>query len=54
MPVSRTSKGDTVIGNNVWFGHDALSIPEIKVSHWVIIVPNSVVTQDIESYTRVA
>ncbi len=53
MSVSGTSKGDTVIGNDVWLGYNALIMPGIKVGHGAIIAANSIVTKNVDPYTIV-
>ncbi|MEA5510419.1 CatB-related O-acetyltransferase [Crocosphaera sp. UHCC 0190] len=53
MSVANTSKGDTIIGNDVWFGYNALIMPGIKVGDGAIIAASSVVTKDVEPYTIV-
>ena len=44
----------TIIGNDVWIGHNALIMGGIKVGNGVIIAAGSVVTKDIEPYSIVA
>ncbi len=46
-------KGDTVIGNDVWLGYDALIMPGIKIGDGAIIASRSVVTKDVPPYTVV-
>ncbi len=53
MSVEATSKGDTIIGNDVWLGYNSLIMPGIKIGNGAIIATNSVVTRDIEPYTIV-
>jgi virginiamycin A acetyltransferase len=47
------SKGDTVIGNDVWIGNSATFMQGIKVGHGAIIGTNALVTKDVEPYTIV-
>ena len=47
------NKGDTVIGNDVWFGHEAMIMPAVKIGDGVIIAARSVVVKDIPPYTIV-
>ena len=47
------SKGDTVIGNDVWIGHQATVMPGVRVSDGAIIAANATVTRDIEPYAIV-
>ncbi|KGT92712.1 Vat family streptogramin A O-acetyltransferase [Enterobacter cancerogenus] len=46
-------KGDTVIGNDVWIGFDALIMPGVKIGNGAIISSRSVVTSDVPAYTIV-
>ena len=48
------NKGDTVIGNDVWIGHQALIMPAVSIGDGVIIASGSVVTKDVPPYTIVA
>jgi virginiamycin A acetyltransferase len=50
---SYPSKGDTVIGNDVWIGHDATIMPGINIGDGAIIATKAVVTKDVEPYTIV-
>ena len=47
-------KGDTVIGNDVWIGQNAVILPGVHIGDGTIIGANSVVGSDIEPYTIVA
>jgi virginiamycin A acetyltransferase len=44
-------KGDTVIGNDVWLGENAIILPGVHIGNGAIIGTNSVVGSDVESYT---
>ena len=46
-------KGDTVIGNDVWIGYDALIMPGVTVGDGAIIAARSVVTRDVPPYSIV-
>lgn len=46
-------KGDTVIGNDVWIGYEALIMPGVQVGDGAVIASKSVVTKDIPAYTIV-
>ncbi len=46
-------KGDTVIGNDVWIGYDALIMPGVNVGNGAIISSRSVVTSDVPAYAIV-
>ncbi len=46
-------KGDTVIGNDVWIGYEALIMPGVKIGHGAIISARSVVVSDVPAYTIV-
>lgn len=47
------SKGDTIIGNDVWIGFNATIMAGVKVGDGAIIATNAVVTKDVEPYTIV-
>ncbi|HEX5819422.1 MAG TPA: CatB-related O-acetyltransferase [Gemmatimonadales bacterium] len=53
MPVSWPNKGDTVVGNDVWFGHDALVMPGITIGDGAIVATRAVVTKDVPPYAIV-
>ena len=46
-------KGDTVIGNDVWIGQNAVILPGVHISDGVIIGADSVVGSDVDPYTIV-
>lgn len=46
-------KGDTVIGNDVWFGREAMIMPGIQIGDGAIIAARAVVTQDVPPYAIV-
>lgn len=46
-------KGDTVIGNDVWIGYDALIMPGVHIGNGAIVSSRSVVVADIPAYTIV-
>lgn len=46
-------KGDTIIGNDVWIGSEALIMPGVKIGDGAIIAARAVVTKDVEPYTIV-
>lgn len=46
-------KGDTVVGNDVWIGYDALIMPGVKIGDGAIISSRSVVVSDVEPYSIV-
>jgi virginiamycin A acetyltransferase len=53
-PAELPLKGDTVIGNDVWIGQNAVVLPGIKIGDGAIIGANSVVGSDVGAYTIVA
>ncbi len=46
-------KGDTVIGNDVWIGQNAVILPGVHIGDGAIIGANSVVGSDVPPYTIV-
>jgi len=51
--VCLSNKGDTVIGNDVWFGHESAIMPAVKIGDGAIIAARSVVTKNVPAYTVV-
>lgn len=52
-PLKVVSKGDTVIGNDVWIGNNVTIMQGVKIGDGAIIGTNSLVTKDVEPYTIV-
>ncbi|MEC5211757.1 virginiamycin A acetyltransferase [Polaromonas sp. CG_9.5] len=46
-------KSDTVIGNDVWIGFEALIMPGVKIGNGAIVSSRSVVVSDVPAYTIV-
>lgn len=46
-------KGDTVVGNDVWFGRESVIMPGVKIGDGAIVAAYSVVAKDVEPYTLV-
>lgn len=47
------TKGNTVIGNDVWIGYNATIMPGVKIGDGAIVATNATVTKDVEPYTIV-
>jgi len=47
------SKGDTVIGNDVWIGYESVIMPGVKIGDGAIIAAKTVVVKDVPAYTVV-
>ncbi|MFC8721114.1 CatB-related O-acetyltransferase [Kitasatospora sp. NPDC057198] len=47
------SRGDTVVGNDVWFGYQATVMPGVRIGDGAIIAAGAVVTADVPPYTVV-
>ncbi|ASU84325.1 acetyltransferase [Nocardiopsis gilva YIM 90087] len=45
------SKGDTVVGNDVWIGRDAMITPGVTIGDGAIIAAGAVVSRDVPPYT---
>ncbi len=45
--------GDTIIGNDVWIGSEAIIMPGVKIGHGAIIGTRALVTRDVEPYAIV-
>lgn len=50
---SYPSKGDTLVGNDVWIGYKATIMPGVKIGNGAIIASNATVTKDVPPYTIV-
>lgn len=46
--------GDTIIGNDVWIGAEAIIMPGIRIGHGAVIGTRAVITRDVEDYAIVA
>ncbi|AJC61533.1 acetyltransferase [Streptomyces sp. 769] len=47
------SRGDTVVGNDVWFGYRATVMPGVRIGDGPIIAAGAMVTTDVPPYTIV-
>ncbi len=45
--------GDTIVGNDVWIGSEAMIMPGVKIGDGAVIGARSVITKDVEPYTIV-
>jgi virginiamycin A acetyltransferase len=48
------NKGDTIIGNDCWLGHESTVMPGVTIGDGVIVGAKSVVTKDVPAYAIVA
>ena len=46
-------KGDTVLGNDVWIGTEAMIMPGINIGHGAVIAARAVVVRDVPPYAIV-
>ncbi len=53
-PSDMPFKGDTVIGNDVWIGQNAVILPGVQIGDGAIIGANSIVGSKVDPYTIVA
>lgn len=49
-PKGHINKGDTVIGNDVWIGAEALIMPGVQIADGAVIAARAVVTKNIAPY----
>lgn len=47
-------KGDTVVGNDVWLGIEAMVMPGVSIGDGAIVAARAVVTKDVPPYSLVA
>ena len=52
-PADLPSRGDTVVGNDVWIGYDALVMPGVKIGNGAIVAARAVVVKDVPAYAVV-
>ncbi|WP_027878798.1 CatB-related O-acetyltransferase [Mesoflavibacter zeaxanthinifaciens] len=50
---SYQTKGDTIVGNDVWIGHNATIMHGVTIGDGAIIATKAVVTKNVEPYTIV-
>jgi virginiamycin A acetyltransferase len=48
------SRGDTVVGHDVWIGYSALILPGVTIGHGAVVAAASVVASDVPPYAIVA
>jgi virginiamycin A acetyltransferase len=46
-------KGDTIVGNDVWIGYEALVMPGVTIGNGAIVSSRSLVVRDVPPYTIV-
>ncbi|MFF5208233.1 CatB-related O-acetyltransferase [Streptosporangium sp. NPDC000396] len=47
------TRGDTVVGNDVWFGYNTLVMPGVRIGDGAVIATGAVVTSDVPPYSVV-
>ena len=52
-PPALSSRGDTVVGNDVWIGQNAVILPGVHIGDGAIIGANSIVGSNVTPYTIV-
>jgi len=52
-PKGYQQKGDTVIGNDVWIGAEAMIMPGVKIGNGAVITTRAVVIEDVPPYAIV-
>jgi len=50
-PTKERTKGNVIIGNDVWIGEDVVILSGVKIGDGCCIGARSIVTKDLESYT---
>ena len=49
-PKGQQNKGDTIIGNDVWIGAEALIMPGVNIADGAVIASRAVVTKNVGAY----
>lgn len=51
--MSAPSRGDTIVGHDVWLGYSALVLPGVTIGHGAVVAATSVVARDVPPYAVV-
>jgi virginiamycin A acetyltransferase len=54
LVMAAPSRGDTVVGHDVWLGYQALVLPGVTIGHGAVVAAGSVVAADVPPYAVVA
>lgn len=54
QPSEMPCKGDTMIGNDVWIGYEALVMPGVRIGNGAVVAARAVVASDVPPYAIVA
>jgi virginiamycin A acetyltransferase len=54
LVLSAPSRGDTVVGNDVWLGYQVLVMPGVTIGDGAVVAAGSVVTADVPPYAIAA
>ena len=54
LVMGAASRGDTVVGHDVWFGYQALVMPGVTIGPGAVVAAATVVTRDVPAYAIVA
>ena len=52
--MSAPSRGDTVVGHDVWIGYAAMVMPGVTIGHGAVVAAGSVVASDVPAYAIAA
>jgi virginiamycin A acetyltransferase len=50
LVMSAPSRGNTVVGNDVWFGYQAMIMPSVTIGDGAVVAAGSVVTTDVPPF----
>lgn len=53
QPDELPSRGDTIVGNDVWIGYESVVMPGVQIGHGAIVAARSVVVTNVKPYTVV-
>ncbi|KOV84416.1 acetyltransferase [Nocardia sp. NRRL S-836] len=53
LALGAPSRGDTVVGNDVWIGYSAVIMPGVRIGNGAIVAAGAVVVSDVPAYAVV-
>jgi virginiamycin A acetyltransferase len=54
LVMAAPSRGDTIVGNDVWIGYNAMVMPGVRIGNGAVVAAGAVVSKDVPPYGVVA